>query len=46
MSDDTGDKRKIEITMTIEDLLRDGITIKTGEDVTVTVVDDSGSVSE
>ena len=46
MSEESGGEKKIAVTMTIANLLRDGITINTDEDVTVTVMDDSGTMSE
>ncbi len=46
MREENGEMKKIAVTMTIEDLLNDGITINTGEDVTVTVIDDAGNISD
>lgn len=46
MSEENGETKKTIVTMTIEDLLNEGITINTGEDVTVTVIDDAGNISD
>lgn len=45
MSDDT-ESRNISLTMSIDELLRDGININTGEDVIITVTDPPESISE